>query len=54
MTFTGDRLKYEIALNEREHVVAVVPNLGETAGIAAGGLVEVGWRAEDAVAFPAD
>jgi len=52
-SFTGDRLKYEIEINDRDRVTAIVANRGEAALLAADDRVELGWNADDAVLFAA-
>jgi hypothetical protein len=53
VTFTGDRIKYEIALSETDIVRAVVPNRGDRT-TALGQSALIGWRTQDAILFESE
>jgi putative spermidine/putrescine transport system ATP-binding protein len=52
VSFTGDRIKYEVALTAADWVGVAVANRRDAVPMPLGRHVDVGWRVEDAVVFP--
>jgi putative spermidine/putrescine transport system ATP-binding protein len=52
-SFIGDRIRYELWLAAQKQISVTVPNRSNSTLLAPAQSVEVGWRPEDAILFPA-